>query len=529
MSDDRQGETHNWLAPIVPELVVRLAAHGVPHIGAISPAIASWTGQPAKALIGRCVADIFNAFLPGLAFVVEQVATSGTPVRDYRMAFDDVAGVPHVVRLQASLRVDHAEAAAQDVVVRMDEMPLPSSSVEPMLEEHAFHGMIGQSSALLKVFRKIEIYGPTEAPVLITGETGTGKELAARALHATSRRRHKPFIAVNGSALSIELLDSELFGHERGAFTGAVRAHKGRFERAHAGTLFLDEIGEMPMPVQVKLLRVLEEGEIERVGSERVVEVDVRLVTATNVPLEVAVQEKSFRLDLYHRLDVLRLHMPAVRERVEDIPLLTAYFLRQFDQKYHRNIQRVTPNAIRLLQAYAWPGNIRELRNVLERVYVESSTEVIGRQAFDEWVQERQRFSPGTWNLDARQTALAIRPTIVTPYPAQPAPNHALLPYYHNPPQARDVEAAPSACSIEGEWSEINQQKRPQQRGAKFLDRQRIAGAYQQADGNMTQAARLLGVHKATLYRRLQALGLTRKNLDAERLQVVDHPVVIND
>ena len=195
-------------------------------------------------------------------------------------------------------------------------------------------GFIGHSPALLQVFRKIEIYGPTDAPVVITGETGTGKELAARALHAHSQRHRRPFVAVNCAALSEELLESELFGHEKGAFTSAVRAHRGRFERAHEGTLFLDEIGEMPLRLQAKLLRVIEEGVIERVGGEREVTVDVRLMSATNVPLEIAVQSRTFRLDLYHRLDVLRVHMPPLRERLDDIPLLADHFLQLLNEKY---------------------------------------------------------------------------------------------------------------------------------------------------------------------------------------------------
>lgn len=516
MNHQSQDERNNWLAPIVPELVVRTGLNGQPRIEAISPVIAGWTGRPAASLIGCDLGAVFDDIVPGLPVVVEEVELSGAPVRDYRLTFTDAAGYRHVVLLQANLRAGQAAAGAPQVVLRLDEIPPPRAVVESDAEVPSFHAMVGQSDAILRVFRKIDIYGPTEAPVLITGETGTGKELAARALHATSRRRHKAFIAVNCSALSVELLDSELFGHERGAFTGAVRTHKGRFERAHGGTLFLDEIGDMPMSVQAKLLRALEEGHIERVGSERLLAVDVRLVTATNVPLERAVQEKNFRLDLYHRLDVLRLHMPAVRERTEDIPLLAAYFLRQFNQQYQRRVQRLTPDAIRLLQTYAWPGNIRELRNVLERVYVESSTEVIGRQAFDEWVQERQRFSPGAWNLEAWQSALSVRPTLVTPYPAPSSSPHPLLPYHHFS-RSSEAGAGSPADSIEGEWSEV---KKPP-RGARHLNRQRIVQAYRQAAGNITEAARLLGVHKATLYRRLHALGLTRERLDAEPEQAV--------
>jgi sigma-54 specific flagellar transcriptional regulator A len=269
--------------------------------------------------------------------------------------------------------------------------------------------------------------------------------------------------------------------------------------------LFLDEIGEMPLRVQAKLLRVIEAGVIERVGGEREVAVDVRLVSATNIPLELAVQSRQFRLDLYHRLEVLRLHMPALRERLEDMPLLAEHFLQLLNNKYGRHIHRLTPDAIALLQSYSWPGNIRELRNVLERVYVETAGDVIGRKAFDEWVEERTRFYPGTWDLQARQTARAERPALIPPYRGPAQPISALLPSGRDAEQVIDVVPrhveifAPEPAAPEA----------PQE-----LTRERLEHAYRQAGGNITQAAKRLGVHKATLYRRMKALGLSRDDLD---------------
>ena len=277
-----------------------------------------------------------------------------------------------------------------------------------------------------------------------------------------------------------------MFGHERGAFTSAVRAHRGRFERAHQGTLFLDEIGDMPPRLQAKLLRVLEEGVIERVGGERQVRVDVRLLAATNVSLEQAVQARNFRADLYYRLEVLRIHMPPLRQRLDDVPLLVEHFLRLLNAKYARQVRRLTPEAMALLQAYAWPGNVRELRNVLERVYVETAAEVIGRRAFDEWVAERSRFSPGGWDIDARQAAQAARPPLITPLPDDAGRLPLLL------PPARSDDGLPPPLTPE-----------------------RLQRAYRQAGGNITQAARLLGVHKVTLYRHMKALGITRADLAA--------------
>ncbi|GIX47001.1 MAG: hypothetical protein KatS3mg131_1212 [Candidatus Tectimicrobiota bacterium] len=358
-----------------------------------------------------------------------------------------------------------------------------------------FYGLVGRSAALRAVIRKIEVYGPTGAPVLITGETGTGKELAARALHACSPRREEPFVAVNCAALSSELLESELFGHERGAFTGAIRTHKGRFERAHRGTLFLDEIGELPVTTQAKLLRVLEEGVIERVGAEQPLPVDVRLIAATNVPLELAVERGTFRADLYHRLAVLRLHMPPLHERLEDLPLLVAYFLKQLQQKYGRPVRGLTPEAIALLQSYSWPGNVRELRNVLERVYVEATGEVIGRRAFEEWVEERWRFFPGAWNVATRRVASS---PLVPPPPAR-----AALPALS---ALSEAAAAEPATRVD---------RRPLAVRQAPLTRERIAAAFCQTGGNLTAAARRLGVHKATLYRHLKALGMTRTDLEA--------------
>jgi transcriptional regulator with GAF, ATPase, and Fis domain len=514
MIHNAQDDRRHWLVPIPPEVVVSVPPAGLPLITEVAPKIAGWTGNPPEALKGRTISEAFDHILPGLAVVVDEVRTSGTPVRDYRIAFEDRDGVQRTVLLQASLKPGKSKPGQQDVVLRMEEVSSKRALAEPTPEVQTAYGMVGRSAALLSVLRKIEIYGPTEAPVLITGETGTGKEIAARAVHACSRRRHNPFIAVNCSTLVGELLESELFGHEKGAFTGAHRAHRGRFERAHNGTLFLDEIGEMPLIAQAKLLRVLEEGVIERVGGERSLSVDVRLVTATNLPLEWAVQAKNFRLDLYYRLEVLRFHMPPLRERLEDIPLLVEHYLRLFDRQYQRHVRRLTPEALALLQDYSWPGNIRELRNVLERVYVETTTEVIGRKAFDEWFHERSRFFPGAWDLEARRKALAARQALITPYPGSDPVPRPLLPQPRDALPPIDVEPRPVADLSPDAWEYLEPGENVLQRGAKHLTRERIEQAYRRTAGNITQAARYLGIHKATLYRRMKTLGLTREDLD---------------
>jgi sigma-54 specific flagellar transcriptional regulator A len=440
------------------------------------------------------------------------------------MAFTDDTGVERTILVQASFRPAKVQDGHGLVALRLEEIPAAARKSEAPHSARVFHGMVTRSPALLKIFQKIEIYGPTDAPVLVTGETGTGKELAARALHACSRRRQKPFIAVNCAALSKELLESELFGHERGAFTGAVSTHKGRFERAHHGTLFLDEIGEMPISAQAKLLRVLEDGEIERVGGERAVPIDMRLVAATNVPLELAVQSRKFRLDLFHRLAILRLHMPPLSERLEDIPVLVEHFLQFFNQKYQRPVRGLTPEAIDLLQNYFWPGNLRELRNVLERVYVETSAEVIGRKAFEEWEQERTQVFPGAWNLEARQTMRNARPTLITPYSQQPQAPRPLLPHLRDAPTPIEIEPA-TVTYIEPAPPPIAP-LRQVSLAPLPLTQENIVQAYQRAAGNLTQAAQHLGVHKATLYRRMKALGLTRTDLERLATAAYDETVV---
>jgi DNA-binding NtrC family response regulator len=521
MGRSLQEDTHQWLVPIAPELVVSVEPEGVPIIHAVAPRVAMWIGETAAHLIGRSLSETFEEIIPGLAMVVEEVWKSGRPVRDYRLAFTDHAGMERTVLLQATLRPVAMGQTPELVVLRLEELPAGEELPQRRSKVRVFHGMVSCSPALLKVFRKIEMYGPTDAPVLITGETGTGKELAARAIHASSRRGQKPFIAVNCSALSRELLESELFGHERGAFTGAVSTHKGRFERAHGGTLFLDEIGEMPLMAQAKLLRVLEEGQIERVGGERPVTIDIRLIAATNVPLELAVQSREFRLDLFHRLAVLRVHMPPLSERLEDIPALAEHFLALFNEKYGRRVRRFTPEALSVLQNYFWPGNVRELRNVLERVYVETTTDVIGRKALDEWVQERTQVFPGAWNLDMRHASRAMRPALITPYHEQPRAR-PLLPDFQQGSAPIDVEPAAVQDLDNAMYGTLPQQYSQPQSRPKDLARQRIIQAYQRSHGNITQAARLLGVHKATLYRHMKALGLSRAALEAEQ-KSVDH------
>jgi Nif-specific regulatory protein len=308
------------------------------------------------------------------------------------------------------------------------------------------HNMVGESPAVREVLQFISKVAPTDATVLLSGESGTGKELAARAIHQNSKRANKPFMAVNCAALAESLLESELFGHEKGSFTGALAQKKGRLEIADSGTVFLDEIGELSTALQVKLLRVLQEREFERVGGTRTIKVDIRLITATNKDLEKAVDEGTFRQDLYFRLDVVGLEMPPLRDRQEDIPLLANYFAAKYSEKCNRRITGISAAAQARLLGYDWPGNIRELENAMERAVVLGTTDHILLEDLPESLLESQ------------------------PPAAAPATK------YH--------EA-------------VAQTKK-----------QIILSAMQQAKGSYTEAAKLLGVHPNYLHRLIRNLDI---------------------
>ncbi len=239
------------------------------------------------------------------------------------------------------------------------------------------YSMIGISDPMIDLFSLIETIAPSEATVLISGESGTGKELIAKAIQSKSLRKDMPFITLNCAALSENLLESELFGHEKGAFTGADKVREGRFVKANQGTLFLDEIGEMPLSLQVKLLRALQSGEMQRVGSDKTFTVDVRVIAATNRDLAMEVQNGNFREDLYYRLNVITIHSPALRERKSDIPLLIKYFIEKFAQANKKSITACTPKCMDILMSYDWPGNVRELENAIERAVILSNSQFL--------------------------------------------------------------------------------------------------------------------------------------------------------
>jgi len=298
-----------------------------------------------------------------------------------------LASALHRKRTESELRdvVTQLDQARSELETRLEEIRhlkdrLESENVYLRAEirrESGFNGIVGQSPAILNVLARIAQVAPTDSSVLLLGETGTGKELLARAIHDTSPRRNAPLVTVNCAALPPNLIESELFGHERGAFTGATGAKTGRFELADGGTLFLDEIGELSADLQVKLLRFLQHGEFERVGSSRTRRVDVRIVAATNRDLAEAMADGAFRKDLYYRLSVFPIQVPPLRDRREDIPLLVWAYITARQVRLRRRIERVPKRAMEELMAYAWPGNVRELENVIDRALILSPGSVL--------------------------------------------------------------------------------------------------------------------------------------------------------
>jgi len=332
-------------------------------------------------------------------------------------------------------------------------------------------GIIGTSSAIKDLYAVIERVADTPTTALVTGESGTGKELVARALHENSSRRDKPFIKVNCAAIPRDLMESELFGYERGAFTGAVGSKPGRFELAHGGTLFLDEIGTIPIEMQVKLLRSLQESEFERVGGIKTIRVDVRLVAATNSDLRREIELGTFRDDLYYRLNVVPIRLSPLRERAEDIPLLVRHFLSKFNTRLNKNILGISTEAEAALTSYPWPGNIRELENVIERAVL---------------FADSNQIEVGDLSPELRES-MAPRPRASVTPPA--------------------LEAG---TSVEGLKEQVKA-------AMSRLERELIQRALDQTAGNVTHAARLLKISRKGLQLKMKELGLRERD---ERMEL---------
>lgn len=319
---------------------------------------------------------------------------------------------------------------------------------EQLEKRFGLENMIGHSRAMENVFELIRQISPSNATILITGKSGTGKELVARAIHQQSPRKNKPFVPIHCAALSPSLLESELFGHEKGAFTGAINQKKGKFEIADGGTIFLDEVNEIPLEMQVKLLRFLEMREFERVGGNRSIKVDVRLLAASNSDLQVMVKEHRMREDLYFRLNVVKIELPPLRDRREDIPLLVHAFINEFSQVDRKKVTGITPEALGILQYYDWPGNVRELRNCIESMVVLAKKPILNEDDIPAEIRRLQTDIP--------------------------------------------VFSSPDSLNI------------------KTMEKELIRGAIAQESGNKKRAAEQLGISRRTLYRKMEEYGLTR-------------------
>ena len=303
-------------------------------------------------------------------------------------AYSSVQSAVEIMKLGASdyltkpLNYDELRLSVTKVLEQQELLREVRTLRDQVTERYGLGGIIGKSQPLQKVFQVIHAVADTDTTILIKGETGTGKELVAKAihLHDRSRRKNKPFIAVNCAAFPRDLLESELFGHEKGAFTGAIAQRKGTFELADQGTLFLDEIGTANMAAQAELLRVLQEQKFRRVGGTKTVEVDVRLIAATNEDLVKKIQEGQFRQDLYYRFNVIPIEVPPLRERLDDLPNLIDHFFKKYSGRYHRELKSISSEALQLIYQYPWPGNIRELENLIERLIVTCPEKIITPQ-----------------------------------------------------------------------------------------------------------------------------------------------------
>ncbi|MEX2583674.1 MAG: sigma-54 dependent transcriptional regulator [Gemmatimonadota bacterium] len=393
-------------------------------------------------------------------------------------------------------------------------------------------GIVGDTEVMEEVLERVVQIAGVDSTVLIEGESGTGKELVARGLHALSPRRHKPFIAVNVAALPETLLESELFGHEKGAFTGAASLRKGLFELAQAGTIFLDEIGEMPPSTQTKLLRVLEEREFRRVGGETTLRVDVRVIAATNRELRGQVEVGDFRRDLYHRLNVLRIALPPLRERREDIPRLIEQFVREFSRQHDRPFPGIDPSALQILVDYSWPGNVRELRNLIESMVVLAHGRPLrpedipdevrggGRRGSFLPVLVRQQTPSDEGAPPTRELEFILRTIFDLKLDVedlrremenfrQRRPQEVELPY--TPTFAATPRSLPYGSDAEpDEPTEPDEGVVVYRPGMKMedIEREAISAALREVDGNRRRAAEMLGIGERTLYRKIKEYDL---------------------
>ncbi len=359
-------------------------------------------------------------------------------------------------------------------------MSVPAVVPESGTEEERSDLLIGSGTAMQEVYKSVGRVAPQDVTVLLRGESGTGKELVARAIYHYSRRADKPFLAINCAAIPEALLESDLFGHEKGSFTGADQRRIGKFEQCHGGTLFLDEIGDMTPMTQVKVLRVLQDQQFQRVGGNEVIQTDVRLIAATNRDLEAMVAAGSFRNDLYYRLNVYTIPLPPLRERGEDLPLLVGYYLKRFNQDLGREVRRTAPEAMALLEQYPWPGNVRELQSVLKQALLQATGSVLAPE-----------FLPAVVRKDG------------PPLPAAPLPPGI--------PSAGPVLAEGDLTRFVREHLAAGSTNLYEEYAA-LTERHLFVEVLAHTSGNLTAAAKVLGINRGTLRTRLEALGIRQES-----------------
>jgi DNA-binding NtrC family response regulator len=483
-------------------LVVR-AAPGLDRVTPVAAAIAP--GDPLGAQLHVPSGLVAKVMTEGKA-LTSDVGDAGAPrtgagVPIAAAAADEPAGLLWVERrgaawdqleLMAAACIAHLVAAALAGADTRDRLERGVAALEERLGDRDFVGTSPAARALLGFVARV---GPTDATVLLTGESGSGKEMVARAIHRASRRKAGPCIAVNCAALTESLVESELFGHEKGAFTGATEKKLGRFELADKGTLFLDEIGELPLALQTKFLRVLEEQTFERVGGTRPITVDVRVVAATNRDLSDMVRRGRFREDLFYRLSVIHTVVPPLRDRPEDIQLLAEYFLARFRGQVGRKVSGFAPEARALLARHAWPGNVRELRNAIERAIVLGDAELIRAEDLPPGLGGsrpdgvRRASSPtpplGSMTIADRGSGPSLSIPVMPPAPAAPPA-----------PVPAGAEAAPAPPP------------EPAARSLRELEKEGIAAALAATGGNKAQAAAILEIDRSTLYKKLKEYGI---------------------
>ena len=393
-------------------------------------------------------AQSYDEFLPIIFLTAKDDKES--KIRGFEIGADDYVTKPFDMdelnaRVRAMLRI---RSLQQELADKEREVKRLTNELKG---QYKFENMIGASEAMREVFEKTQGAAAITSPVIITGESGTGKELVARAIHFASPRSSRPFVPVNCASLPGALIESELFGHKKGAFTSAVTDSQGLFKSADGGTIFLDEIGELPKEAQAKLLRVLQEGTVRPVGGTEEVKINVRVIAATNVDLEEAVEEGRLREDLYYRITVLPIEIPPLRHRKSDIPLLAKHFIEKFNDKFNRNVKGLDDSAMEIMMSYDWPGNVRELQNVLERCYVYADLE---------WISKRH-LSMG-----------------------------------------RSVKKKPGG---QAQAADVSQTDVPTLESA---EKALIEKALAKANNNKAKAAKLLGIHRSRLYKKLEIYGI---------------------